>query len=150
LRLKDLKHKVEVRIWGKGAGTLEVIDGKVPCREFPLVVMTSNGECKFPPAFLRRCLQLRMQPPDRDKPEQIAVPISSACRDGPPARAQRGSMDSQREIDRLIDTFLKRRDEDKQELATDQLLNAIQLVLSVADLDPLLETVFAPLSGEQG
>jgi MoxR-like ATPase len=32
----------------------------VQCHEFPLVVMTSNGEREFPPAFNRRCLRVPM------------------------------------------------------------------------------------------
>lgn len=31
---------------------------------FPLIIMTSNGERDFPPAFMRRCLHLDMQLPD--------------------------------------------------------------------------------------
>jgi MoxR-like ATPase len=31
----------------------------------PLVFITSNGERELPPAFLRRCIQLELQPPDR-------------------------------------------------------------------------------------
>jgi MoxR-like ATPase len=34
--------------------------GVVQCHEFPLVVMTSNGEREFPPAFNRRCLRVPM------------------------------------------------------------------------------------------
>ncbi|GAB2756696.1 DNA polymerase III delta prime subunit [Amycolatopsis magusensis] len=39
--------------------TAVVRDGRVACNAFPIVVMTSNGEREFPPAFLRRCLQLK-------------------------------------------------------------------------------------------
>jgi hypothetical protein len=31
--------------------------GRITCQEFPLVILTSNGERDFPPAFLRRCLR---------------------------------------------------------------------------------------------
>src|SRR6266571_5259395 len=41
--------------------------GRVECRAFPIIVLTSNGERTFPPAFLRRCLQLRMRLPNREK-----------------------------------------------------------------------------------
>jgi MoxR-like ATPase len=34
--------------------------GVVQCHEFPLVVMSSNGERDFPPAFNRRCLRISM------------------------------------------------------------------------------------------
>ncbi|MET0135307.1 MAG: MoxR family ATPase, partial [Kibdelosporangium sp.] len=41
--------------------------GRVSCQAFPMVVITSNGERDFPPAFLRRCLQLEVKAPDDDK-----------------------------------------------------------------------------------
>ncbi|MYW44001.1 MoxR family ATPase, partial [Streptomyces sp. SID161] len=33
-----------------------VAHGRVRCRAFPFVILTSNGEREFPPAFLRRCV----------------------------------------------------------------------------------------------
>ncbi|MFD7965903.1 AAA family ATPase [Streptomyces zaomyceticus] len=36
-----------------------VTDGRVKCRAFPFIVITSNGERHFPPAFLRRFKALR-------------------------------------------------------------------------------------------
>jgi MoxR-like ATPase len=48
--------------------------GFVACREFPIVVMTSNREREFPPAFHRRCIRLGMPPPD----EQALTPIVEA------------------------------------------------------------------------
>ena len=44
--------------------------GRVRCRAFPIVVITSNGEREFPPAFLRRCLRLEMAAPEH---EQLAT-----------------------------------------------------------------------------
>jgi MoxR-like ATPase len=44
-----------------------VVDGRVRCRAFPIIIITSNGERDFPPAFMRRCLQLDMRPPDADE-----------------------------------------------------------------------------------
>ncbi|MEL7316887.1 MAG: AAA family ATPase, partial [Cyanobacteria bacterium J06559_3] len=38
--------------------TLQVRDGVVRCRQFPIVIMTSNGERDFPTAFYRRCLRV--------------------------------------------------------------------------------------------
>jgi MoxR-like ATPase len=48
--------------------------GFVRCREFPIVVMTSNREREFPPAFHRRCVRVGMPPPD----EQTLTPIVEA------------------------------------------------------------------------
>jgi MoxR-like ATPase len=47
--------------------TYEVHHGRIRCRAFPLVVITSNGERSLPPAFLRRCLTLEMPRPDADR-----------------------------------------------------------------------------------
>ncbi|MFI6033117.1 AAA family ATPase [Streptomyces sp. NPDC051315] len=94
-----------------------VARGRVRCRAFPFVVMTSNGEREFPPAFLRRCVRLKLRRPDREQLTEIV----RAHLDTPPAEA-----------DHLIGRFLARAADG--ELATDQLLNALYLT-GVAGLD---------------
>lgn len=151
VRLKDKCPTVQLRAWGQDAGLLTVTNGEVKCQEFPLVVLTSNGERDFPPAFLRRCLQLRMQPPNKNRLEQIvrahlfALP-ANATADERDAIAERWRANTD-EITRLIETFLTYRDDEHREQATDQLLNAVQFALSGVDLSGLLDAVFAPLSG---
>lgn len=97
-----------------GDAAIVLQDGWVRCAEFPLVIITSNGERDFPPAFLRRCLRLDIQPPDRTKLEAIV-------------RAQLSAtwQDWEAHVEPLIAEFLARRE--KAQLATDQLLNAIYL-----------------------
>ena len=95
--------------------------GRIICNEFPLVVMTSNGERDFPPPFLRRCLRLNMYEPSRDQLVAI-VKKHFETEDG-------GCDISEEKINQWITTFLKKRDEGKREqLATDQLLNALFMV----------------------
>jgi MoxR-like ATPase len=90
-------------------------DGRVRCRSFPIVVITSNGEREFPAAFLRRCLRLELQPPNAD---DLAAMV----------RAQLPKLgDEQRG---LIEDFLARAASDS--LARDQLLNAVFLTTSGA------------------
>lgn len=84
--------------------------GRVRCRAFPFVVLTSNGEREFPPAFLRRCVRLRLRRPDRAQLTHIV-------------RAHLGEPDTRTEA--LITEFLTRAGTGA--LATDQLLNAIYL-----------------------
>ncbi|MFF4857644.1 AAA family ATPase [Streptomyces rubiginosohelvolus] len=84
--------------------------GEVRCRAFPFVVLTSNGEREFPPAFLRRCVRLELRRPLREQLEDIV-------------RAHLGDLDDRDFA--LVDTFLRRGS--AGELATDQLLNAIYL-----------------------
>ena len=55
--------------------------GRVRCRAFPFVVLTSNGEREFPPAFLRRCVRLKL-PPSRPRAARRHRPGPS----GHPAR----------------------------------------------------------------
>ncbi|GHH93778.1 AAA family ATPase [Streptomyces capillispiralis] len=100
--------------------------GRVRCRSFPFVVLTSNGEREFPPAFLRRCVTLRLRQPDDGHLAGIV-------------RAHLGEPDAY--AHRLIERFLSR--VGAGDLATDQLLNAIYLAqssgLAADSLDELAE-----------
>jgi MoxR-like ATPase len=89
-----------------------IIDGRVQCTAFPVVVITSNGEREFPPPFLRRCLRLDIAPPNKEKLARIV-------------RAHLGEA-TEKAAEPLIDDFLNRRT--KGDIATDQLLNTIFLV----------------------
>ncbi len=122
---------------------VQIEQGRVHCETFPLVILTSNGEREFSPAFLRRCLQLEMQLPDADKLTKI---IEAHLKFN---QEQKGK------IKELITEFVNRRDQEKDELATDQLLNAVYMVLK--DVDPrrrdledlgkkLLDTLWKSLS----
>ncbi|MBP5865008.1 MoxR family ATPase [Streptomyces scabiei] len=108
--------------------------GMVRCTEFPLVVITSNGERDFPPAFRRRCLPLHLGDPDKERLEKI---IESHL--GPDALADAGD---------LVQAFLAQRA--IGELATDQLLNAVFLRHGGARLDGggLLRTVLHRLNAD--
>ena len=86
-------------------GSAVITGGTVHCTAFPMVVLTSNGERDFPPAFLRRCVQLELPQPDDDKLGKIV-----AAHLGPEARDQAAG---------LITEFLARRE--RNILATDQL-----------------------------
>ncbi|HYO71167.1 MAG TPA: MoxR family ATPase [Archangium sp.] len=107
--------------------------GWVRCHAFPLVILTSNGEREFPPAFLRRCLQLDIKEPGLEQLQDIVrihLGDEAVARSAP-----------------YIQTFLERRSKDT--LATDQLLNAIYLVTRVPgaqqDMESLLEVIFKSL-----
>ncbi|MGW1747898.1 AAA family ATPase [Streptomyces sp. NPDC002092] len=109
--------------------------GRVRCKAFPFVVLTSNGEREFPPAFLRRCVTLRLRQPDDSR---LADIVRAHFDEEPDADAQR-----------LIDRFLSR--VGGGDLATDQLLNAIYLArssdLPAENLDELAEQLM-PYLGE--
>ncbi len=103
--------------------------GRVRCRAFPLVVMTSNAEREFPPAFLRRCLKLDMAVPKRDELKNIVL----AHLFPPGSQDEARYPELENRIVDLLDNFLSCRDKKNHELAADQLLNAVYMVLQDAD-----------------
>ncbi|GIF03718.1 AAA family ATPase [Actinoplanes siamensis] len=134
-RIAEGRPEVRVRPSDQG-DRVTVRDGRVRCKEFPFVVMTSNGEREFPPAFLRRCVQLDLAQPDRERLQAIV-------------EAHLGA-EALTESAGLITDFLGRRE--RAQLATDQLLNAVYLLhlaggAGEADRDELVEVVLRELSG---
>src|SRR5262249_27674072 len=81
--------------------------GRVGCRAFPFVVITSGGEREFVPAFLRLCVQLDVPVPDATRLRTIV-------------EASLGT-DTDPVIDELVDRGVARG------LTPSQLLNAIYL-----------------------
>ncbi|MFF4396668.1 AAA family ATPase [Streptomyces sp. NPDC001480] len=121
------------------AGTHERVPverGRVRCHAFPFVVLTSNGEREFPPAFLRRCVTLRLRQPEDHHLFEIV-------------RAHLGEPDEDAQA--LITRFLNRIG--GGDLATDQLLNAIYLArsadLAPASLNELAEQLMPYLGGAE-
>jgi len=124
-------HRVEVRLHRsrdmQSSRTIEVVDGRVRCQEFPIVLLTSNGERALPGPFLRRCLRLDIKPPDEAKLQKII----------------RAHFKDLREDQQLPDAVLtlirrvveRRNNSSKREyVATDQLMNAVHLVLNNIEL----------------
>ncbi|HEX2313225.1 MAG TPA: MoxR family ATPase [Thermomonospora sp.] len=110
----------EVMTADEGGRAPVPVTGRVRCRAFPLVVMTSNGEREFPPAFLRRCVTLRLEQPDEGALREIV-------------RAHLGDLADT--SDDLIRLFLER--ENEGQLATDQLLHAVYLTQAAARRGPV-------------
>ncbi len=110
---------------GRDLTTEEVVSGRVRCREFPFVVMTNNGERDFPAPFLRRCLRLELsQPDDARLAEIVEAHFEHELRTRPEEAV--GFAEIQAESEDLIGKFLGR--QGKEDLATDQLLNALYLL----------------------
>ena len=111
-----------------------IYGGRVRCTTFPFIVLTSNGERQFPPAFLRRCLQLDVLYPDEEKLRSI-VKVHLGSEIFPQA-------------EQLIQDFLVKRT--RGDLATDQLLNAIYLItqsaVNVEGKDTLIDTLLKYLT----
>lgn len=114
-----------------GPGIAVPATGIVRCPAFPLVIMTSNGERDFPPAFLRRCLRLTIQKPAPEKLRRIAkehlhFEIPERASDAGPARDHQTVT--------LLEQFTRLRDTENKAVATDQLLNALYLINEGIDL----------------
>jgi MoxR-like ATPase len=101
--------------------TAEITGGQVQCCEFPIVIMTSNGERDFPPAFYRRCLRVEMPRPDADSLKPI---VESHFADSDRWEEAKNT---------LIEAFVKKDQGKPLDRATDQLLNAIYLMGQHAD-----------------
>lgn len=109
-----------------GQPTADVSAGQVRCAQFPLMVLTSNGERDFPAPFLRRCLRLDMPNPtgntladDNPDGQRLMQIIRLQFKPAEVRRAQD-----------LIDGFLAQVKEGKlANVATDQLLNAVHMVV---------------------
>ncbi|MFI0237660.1 AAA family ATPase [Streptomyces sp. NPDC016845] len=94
---------VKAPVWG----------GRVRCRAFPIVVITSNGEREFPPAFLRRCLRLDIPQPGV---EELAAMVAAHFSVEVAERA------------RAVIAQFHERSARSGGLAADQLLNAVHLM----------------------
>ncbi|GIT97913.1 MoxR family ATPase [Sulfurovum sp. TSL1] len=138
--LKRLKNETQVSIDTCDGETVEITNGKVSCTHFPIVIMTSNGDRDFSPAFKRRCLHIELHTPQKD--ELIKIIKSNL------------DIDIE-DKDPLLELFIDKRTASDENIATDQLLNAIYLrskgVVSDADFEALsqntlLEKIFRPLT----
>ncbi|WP_411101925.1 AAA family ATPase [Streptomyces sp. cmx-4-9] len=101
----------EVRVLTDDGTKAAVAGGRVRCRAFPFIIMTSNGERDFPAALLRRCIQLKLGQPGE---KRLATMV----------RAHLGEEAARLGAD-LIREFLSR--SQSELVAADQLLNAVYL-----------------------
>ena len=142
-RLQEKDHEVLPcrSQWDDSDEKILIENGFVQCREFPLVFMTSNEAREFPPAFLRRCLRLSVKQPDTEAGFYKIL-------------EKRFDSEHLKQLDepakKLIQEFLDRIKNKDVKLATDQLLNAVYLLLQGDDLTQekrefVLNAIFKPL-----
>jgi MoxR-like ATPase len=143
VRIENDKSEVEVRTayrdqqeftfndnYQVTAGKTKIASGQVICEEFPLMILTSNGERDFPPPFLRRCLRLTMEEPDATRLGEIVNAHLKQQEEQDRESNQDVNMPSKADLDKLIGDFIKKRnDRSRGDLATDQLLNAVYLIM---------------------
>lgn len=110
----------EFKVWTQDEDKITLKRPKVQCYTFPIIVMTSNGERDFPPAFKRRCLRVTMPDPQQEALESIVKAHFG----------QKLYQQKQQDITRLIKEFLPNTKEGEAlDRATDQLLNTIHIFI---------------------
>jgi len=129
------QHKVKTL----DGDNITIKDGNIEAEinHFPLIIMTSNGEREFPPAFLRRCIHLTMQP--RREFTQLEKIINNHMNLTDEEKAQ---------LEEIIEEFLNK-DIETEYLAIDQLLNAVFMKLKGVDVlnkEELLNSIWKSLS----
>ena len=122
---------LEVATWDEDAAgkpiTASIKGGVVQCHEFPLVVMSSNGERDFPAAFNRRCLRISMPDFSRDRAtlERI-VRRHLLKKKQPQDPLQQEQQDQLQQVETALNSFEEaaRKARGREDnLAMDQLLN---------------------------
>ncbi len=121
-RLK-LKESVEIRTHNDQIDFTVNPNGQIVCEEFPIVIITSNGERELPSPFMRRCLSLDIDPPNMNRLVEIAG-----------SHLQSLDEDQIEEIRKLAHSLVNRREKNEY-VATDQLLNAAYLIMSGIEAD---------------
>jgi MoxR-like ATPase len=121
----SLNAEVKVRT-ADPDGSAVVREGQVQCGEFPIVVMTSNRERDFPPAFNRRCIRVEMPHPSETDTLNAVVLAHFQPDDSSAKGRKSASFLRHPAVPAEIQTFLER--DQEGELATDQLLNALHLL----------------------
>ncbi len=104
---------------------------KISSSNLPIIIITSNQERDFPPAFMRRCLYHHIDLPLYDRLTQIANKHLEKHYD---KKSDISKEKWKETIESLVKEFLDKREgkgeyKQKSELSTDQLLNAIYLRL---------------------
>jgi MoxR-like ATPase len=138
LRRDNASGTATVRTWKDLYGTAGITGGQVACAVFPFILLTSNGEREFSAPFLRRCVRLHIGAPKTV--DDLARIVKAHMKD------------TVVDVDTEAAAFLDKKA--KNELSTDQLMNAI-FVLQHCGLDDddkadakrlLLEALYKPLS----
>ena len=137
------EHYVKTDDWADERKTkrrkVKITGGKIEVDpdKFPLIIMTSNGEREFPPAFMRRCLHLTMRP-RRGFKELKKIVKKHMILD--PEKLE--------DLEKIIQDF-DTKSTDENYIPVDKLLNALFLELEGVDIqknEKLLNAIWKALS----
>jgi MoxR-like ATPase len=117
------ERQAEISVFTCDDRKATVRNGRILCRAFPFVALTSNRERELPAPFLRRCLRLDIPRPDETKLERIVR-----------AHFPEADAETLERANALISRFLEDGENGKL-LSTDQLLNAVFLAARGIDMD---------------
>lgn len=70
-RIPELESKEKCVVRTLDGRPTPVRLGEIRCHHHPVVVITTNNERDFPPAFLRRCVEVLLQPPSVEQIHRI-------------------------------------------------------------------------------
>ena len=137
-------HIPEVKRTGKAVtldGGLTIpANGVVTCKnDFPIIIMTSNGEREFSPAFLRRCIRFEMKIQKENRKETYKDIVKSHFKDRD---------FNEEKLEALIDIFIEQKYNKDKLLSNDQLLNAAFILLNTdeeADSKLFIEQILQSL-----
>lgn len=132
--LKRLKLKDAINIEDSEGREYTITNGLVEVQEdFPIIIMTSNGEQEFPSAFLRRCICVEFTLP-KDSDEQIEQLVEMV-------KAHFKEHEDDERIETVVEKFVDLKEDGLR--SNDQLLNAMYLVLESGNIsfDDFKDTV---------
>lgn len=90
--------------------------GWIYCKSFPIIIITSNLEREFPPAFMRRCITIELTKPTETKLYEIVKRHFSEDK-------------MSGEVEEHIKSYIQKFRGAEKHLATDRLLNAVHLYI---------------------
>jgi len=132
--LKRLKLDEAIEIEDSEGVERSITNGEVVVQEdFPIIIMTSNGEQEFPPAFLRRCISVEFTLPE-DIDEHVDQLVKMV-------KAHFSEHSDQDIIKTVVEEFMELKEDGLR--SNDQLLNAMFLILESKNIkfDDFKETV---------
>jgi MoxR-like ATPase len=122
-----------------GSLSAEIVAGRVRCTSFPFMVITSNRDREFPPAFNRRCLRVNIRYPSDAELWDIVWSHLAGTRDAEELEQAKSFLE-----DTVSEYSAKVK---SGEITADQVLNAFQLLtepgLDSGSSDPLKEHLHA-------
>jgi MoxR-like ATPase len=147
-RLPDSEEPEPVSVMTADSGRrAPIVRGMVRCADFPVIVLTSNGERPFPQAFLRRCIPIELKRPDNAA--SLTHIVESHFAAAPEEESEEYAA-FREERDTLIDRYLDAQ-ANGHAVAVDQLLNALYLATAGAratgaDFDGIRTALLRPLN----